>query len=75
MYGLTTSAYETFVVAVLFTVLATTCVILRFFLRVKKTSLGVDDWLLIPAMVGYYAYIALVFWGLCPDAFRARCKG
>ncbi|KAF2237617.1 hypothetical protein EV356DRAFT_510575 [Viridothelium virens] len=66
MDGFDSIAQATFIVGLLFGILALLSVILRFGIRVsnKKTPLGLDDYFLIPGLIGMYAYVGLTSWGI-----------
>lgn len=56
--------YSIYVLGILFLILASLAVFGRFVTRrMNRAYLGADDWLLLPALAGLYAYIGLVIWG------------
>lgn len=44
-------------IAILFIVLGIAAVIARFCIRRKKSGLGIDDWLCLPALVGSHSVL------------------
>ena len=64
MYGLSQEAYTTFVTGMVFSVLATVTVIGRFAARrMNRARLGADDFWIILALLGMYAYFIVAQWG------------
>ncbi|KAI9713566.1 MAG: hypothetical protein M1820_000948 [Bogoriella megaspora] len=65
MYGFAPTAYTTFVVGIVFSILAGACIVLRFLIRLQnKTPLGQDDWWLIPGFLSMITLVGLTDWGL-----------
>lgn len=59
MKELTDLGYATFVVNILFPILATIAVLARLWTRrLLKTGLGADDWWIIAGLIAYYGFTA-----------------
>jgi hypothetical protein len=57
MQKLNDLGYATFVVSILFAVLATIAVLTRLWTRrLLKSGLGADDWWIIAGLIAYYGY-------------------
>lgn len=51
--------YATFVVSILFAILATIAVLARLWTRrLLKTGFGADDWWMVAALIAYFGYTA-----------------
>lgn len=65
MKGLNDLGYATFIVCILFPILATIAVLARLWTRrLLKTGLGADDWWMIAGMIAYLGYSAAAIFSI-----------